>query len=132
MWVFNLLNLFLLQEVVIKVLCMFASHLVFISLCFLTSWFLNMLCIVFCFYLIKSARCNGRNVVLSFSLIKILLLLLFVKVLLASDSTRKTMNFKLSNISGNSVYIKIKKYSYKFVAKSLCFFNQCFISKAPT
>ena len=25
---------------------------------FLTSWFLNTLCIVFCFYLMKSARCN--------------------------------------------------------------------------
>ena len=88
MWVFNLLNLFLLHEIVIKLLFMFASHLVFISLFFLTSWLLNTLCIVFCFYLMKSARCNGRNVVLSFSLINILRLLLFVEVLLASDSTR--------------------------------------------
>ena len=31
---FQPLNLFLLHEVVIKLLCMFASHLVFISLCF--------------------------------------------------------------------------------------------------
>ena len=30
MWVFNLLNLFLLHEVVIKLLCMFVSHLVFL------------------------------------------------------------------------------------------------------
>ena len=30
---------------------------------FLTSWFLNTVRVVFCFYLMKSARCNGRNVV---------------------------------------------------------------------
>ena len=80
MWVVNPLNLFLLHEVVIKLLCMFASHFVFISLFFLTSWFLNTLCIVFSFYLMKFARCNGRNVVLSFSLINILRILLFVEV----------------------------------------------------
>ena len=94
MWVFNLLNLFLLHEVVIKLLCMLASHLVFISLCFLTSWFLNTVRIVFCFYLMKSARCNGRNIVLSFSLINTYITpSVFVEVLLASDSTRRTNEF---------------------------------------
>ena len=34
MWIFNLLNLFLLHEVVIKLLCIFASHFMFISLFF--------------------------------------------------------------------------------------------------
>ena len=34
MWVFNLLNMFLLHEVVIKLLCMFVSQVVFISLFF--------------------------------------------------------------------------------------------------
>ena len=107
MCVFNLLNLFLLHEVVIKLLCMFASHLVFISLCFLTSWFLNTLCTVFCFYLMKSARCNGRNVVLSFSLINTVyyafcyLLKFYLPLILPEEQ----MNFKLSNIPGNSVYI---------------------------
>ena len=52
MWVFNQLNLFQLHEVAIKLLRMFASHLVFISL-FLCSWFLNTLCIVCCFYLMN-------------------------------------------------------------------------------
>ena len=34
MWILNLLILFLLHKVIIKLLCMFASHLVFSSLCF--------------------------------------------------------------------------------------------------
>ena len=34
MWVFNLLNLFLLHEVFIKLLCLFASHLMFVGWCF--------------------------------------------------------------------------------------------------
>ena len=92
MWVFNLLNLFLLHEVVIKLLC--CSPL---TLCLLVVFF-NFLVFkyvvhCFCFYLMKSARCNGRNVALSFSLINILRLLLFVEVLLASDSTRRTNEF---------------------------------------
>ena len=118
MWVFNLLNLFLLHEVVIKLLCMFASHLVFISLCFLTSWFLNTVCIVFCFYLMKSARCNGRNVVLSFSLINILRLLYLLKFYLPLILPEEQMNFKLSSIPGNSVYIRLT-LSIKTKQKSL-------------
>ena len=106
MWVFNLLNLFLLHEVVIKLLCMFASHhLVFISLCFLTSWFLNTVRIVFCFYLMKSALCNGRKVVLSFSLINILHLLYLLKFYVLLILPEEQINFKLSNIPGSSVYI---------------------------
>ena len=61
-------------------------------LVFLTSWFLNTVRVVFCFYLMKSARCNGRNVVLSFSLINITPFI-FVEVLLASDFTRRTYEF---------------------------------------
>ena len=58
---------------------------------FLTSWFLNTVRVVFCFYLKKSARCNGRNVVSS-ALINNTPFV-FVEVLLASDFSRRTMNF---------------------------------------
>ena len=63
--------------------------------------------VVFCFYLMKSARCNGRNVVLSFSLINILLLLCLLKFYLPLILPEEQMDFKLSNIPGNSVYIKL-------------------------
>ena len=63
---------------------------------FLTSWFLNTVRVVFCFYLKKSARCNGRNVVEFF--FNKYYAFVFVEVLLASDFTRRTMNFKI-NIS---------------------------------
>ena len=108
MWVFNLLNLFLLHEVFIKLLCLFASHQTQTSwFVFLTSWFLNTVRVVFCFYLMKSARCNGRNVVLSFSLINILRLLYLLKFYLPLILPEEQMNFKISNIPGNSVYINV-------------------------
>ena len=84
---------------------------------FLTSWFLNTVRVVFCFYLKKSARCNGRNVVVS-SVASALINItpfVFVEVLLASDFTRRTMNFKISNIPGNSVYIKKKSLHLNLV-----------------
>ena len=71
----------------------------------LTSWFLNTVRVVFCFYLMKSARCNGRNVV-EFFFNKYITPFVFVEVLLASDLPEEQMNFKLSNIPDNSVYIK--------------------------
>ena len=86
---------------------------------FLTSWFLNTVRIVFGFYLMKSARCNGRNVVLSFSLINILRLLYLLKFYLPLILPEEQMNFKLSNIPGNSVYINYNEIN-------VCSINLCF------
>ena len=61
-------------------------------LVFLTSWFLNTVRAVFCFYLMKSARCNGRNVV-EFFFNKYITPSVFVEVLFASDSTSRTNEF---------------------------------------
>ena len=56
----------------------------------------------------KFARCNGQNVVLSFSLINILRLLYLLKFYLPLILPEEQMDFKLSNIPGNSVYINYK------------------------
>ena len=60
----------------------------------------------------KSARCNGQNVVLQVFFKKYITpFFVFVKVQLASNCTRRTDNFKLSTIPGNSVYINISMSS---------------------
>ena len=65
-------------------------------LVFLTSWFLNTVRVVFRFYLMKSARCKGRNVVLSFSLIniRVLRLLYLLKFYLPLILPEEQMDFK--------------------------------------
>ena len=82
-------------------------------LVFLTSWFLNTVRVVFCFYLMKSARCNGETS-LSFSLINILRLLYLLKFYLPLILPEEQMNFKISNIPGNSVYINRYNYWYYY------------------
>ena len=92
MWVFSLLNLFLLHEVVIKLLYMFASHLVFISFCFLTSWFLNTVhCVLLLPDEVRPMKRTKRRVEFFFN--KYITHSVFVEVLLASDSTRRTNEF---------------------------------------
>ena len=71
----------------------------------------------------KSSRCNGRNVVLSFSLINILRLLYLLKFYLPLILPEEQMNFKLSNIPGNSVYIKNNKFLKQFSNSSSVFLN---------
>ena len=87
-----------------------------LTICFLL---LNTLCIVCYFYLKKSARCNGRNVVLQVFLLKniLRLLLYLLKFNLPLIVPEELMNFKLSDIPGKSVYINFTFVSYSGVSR---------------
>ena len=91
MWVFNLLNLFLLHKVVIKLSWMFASHLVFISLYFFNFLVFKYVvhCVLFLPDEVRPMKRTKHRVEFFFNKY----IMSFVEVLLASDSTRKTNEF---------------------------------------
>ena len=89
MLVFNLLILVLLPRFVELWLCKLPLTTKIVSF-----WLLNALDIVCCFYMKKSARYNGRNVVLQVFLKKYITpYVVFVKVQHASDCARRTDEF---------------------------------------